>query len=230
MDVIAVETQKGGAGKTTLTLSLAVAAQRAGKIAAVIDLDPQTSASNWADRRGNQPPFVVSAQAARLPQVLKTAQEAGAQFVVIDTPPRAEQTMLAAAKVAQLILIPCRPAVFDLDTIPTTLELIRIAAGTIPVAAVLNGVPPAGGEREQAVAVLESLGLIVCPAVFGHRKAYSHGAAIGQSPQEFDKAGKAAQEIQGVYEFVCKLLNTSTQGATNGSETAETRPLESDAV
>ena len=114
MDVIAVIAQKGGVGKTTVALSLAVAAQRAGRTAALIDLDPQATACNWGDRRREDAPVIVSAQPARLPQILKSAQETGAQFVVIDTPPRAEQAAMAAAKAAHLILIPCRPAIFIL--------------------------------------------------------------------------------------------------------------------
>ena len=125
MDVIAIVAQKGGTGKTTLTLSLAVAAQQAGFVSAIIDLDPQATATNWADRRNNEPPVVVSAQPARLLHVLKSAQDTGAQMVFIDTPPRAEQTAMAAAKAANLILVPCRPAIFDLDTVATTLELVR---------------------------------------------------------------------------------------------------------
>ena len=104
MDVVAVIAQKGGVGKTTLALSLAVAAQRAGKTAALVDLDPQATACNWGDRRGNEAPVIVSAQPARLPHVLKSAEESGAQFVIIDTPPRAEQAAMAAAKAAGLIL------------------------------------------------------------------------------------------------------------------------------
>src|ERR1700722_5196744 len=110
MEVIAVIAQKGGAGKTTLTLSLAVAAQRAGKTVAIVDLDPQATACNWGDRRKSDSPVIVSPQPPRLPQVLRSAQEGGAQFVVIDTPPRAEQAAMIAAKAANLILIPCRPA------------------------------------------------------------------------------------------------------------------------
>ena len=125
MDVIAIVAQKGGTGKTTLTLSLAVAAQQAGLVSAIIDLDPQATATNWADRRKNEPPVVVSAQPARLLHVLKSAQDMGVQMVFIDTPPRAEQTAMAAAKAANLILVPCRPAIFDLDTVATTLELVR---------------------------------------------------------------------------------------------------------
>lgn len=223
MDVIAIIAQKGGTGKTTLTLSLAVAAQNAGKVAAIIDLDPQATATNWADRRNNEPPIVVSAQPARLPHVLQSAQDSGAQMVFIDTPPRAEQTAMAAAKAASLILIPCRPAVFDLDTVSTTLELIRYA-GNQPVVAVLNGVPPRGPKREQAAEIIKDLGLIVCPSVLGHRMAFSDAGVYGLAAQEHDRAGKAAQEIKGVYEFMCKLLNSSTsKGVKNAAESRRSK-------
>src|SRR5262245_42706658 len=115
MDVIAVIAQKGGTGKTTLTLALAVAAQLAGKVAEIVDLDPHATASNWSDRREMDSPVVVSAQPARLPHVLASAEASGAALVLIDTPPRAEQAALAAAKAAHLILIPCRPAIYDLE-------------------------------------------------------------------------------------------------------------------
>lgn len=216
MDVVAIIAQKGGVGKTTLALSLAVAAQRAGKTAALVDLDPQATASNWGDRRGNEAPVIVSAQAARLPQVLKSAEESGAQLVVIDTPPRAEQAAMAAAKAANLILIPCRPAVFDLDTVATTLELIY-HAGNQRVAAVLNGVPARGSKGEQAAEVIRGLNVIVCPGFLGHRAAFSDAGAVGQSAQEYDPAGKASGEIEQVYKFVCKLLKETTQkGVNNG--------------
>src|SRR3569833_3898115 len=209
MDVIAIIAQKGGVGKTTVALSLAVAAQRAGRTAAQIALDPQATACNWGDRRNDEAPVIVSAQPARLPQILKSAQETGAQFVVIDTPPRAEQAAMAAAKAAHLILIPCRPAVFDLDTVSTTLELIH-HAGSQRVAAILNGVPPRGTKGDQAADVIKGLGIAVCPAVFGHRAAYSDAGALGMSAQEYDPNGKAAEEIEQVYKFVCKLIKSTT--------------------
>jgi chromosome partitioning protein len=207
MDVIAVIAQKGGTGKTTLTLSLAVAAQRAGKVTAIIDLDPQATASNWSDRRQMDTPVVVSTQPARLPHVLKSAEESGAALVFIDTPPRAEQTALAAAKAANVILIPCRPAIYDLETIATTLELIRIA-GDRPMAVILNGVPPRGSKREQAEDVIRELGLVVCPASFGVRAAFSDAGVLGQTAQEYDPEGKADFETREVYKFVSKLINS----------------------
>ena len=98
MDVIAIVAQKGGTGKTTLAVSLAVAGERDGCTGAIVDLDPQASASNWGDRREADSPVVVSAQPARLGYVLGAAKEQGAELLLIDTPPRAEQAAMAAVK------------------------------------------------------------------------------------------------------------------------------------
>ena len=65
MLTLAVVSQKGGAGKTTLAINLAVASELVAS-PAVVDLDPQASAAAWADSRKAETPVVVSAQAARL--------------------------------------------------------------------------------------------------------------------------------------------------------------------
>src|SRR5258707_13932498 len=104
MKTVAIESQKGGTGKTTTSLNLAVAAERAGKAAVVIDFDPQASAAGWKDTRPGDTPVVVSVTPARLPQALQAAQDGGAELVLIDTAPHAESASLAAAKAADLIL------------------------------------------------------------------------------------------------------------------------------
>ena len=216
MKVIAVIAQKGGTGKTTLAISLAVAAQRAGRTAAIVDLDPQATASNWGDRREADSPAVVSAQPARLAQVLRAAEEGGADLVVIDTPPRAERAAMEAAKTSDLVLVPCRPSIFDLETISTTLELLAVV-GSKPVGGVLNGVPPRGTKREQAETVLRDLNLTLIPTAFGNRAAFDHAVTLGLSAQEYDPNGKAAAEIQAVYLLVCQLVDMSTQqGGAHG--------------
>jgi chromosome partitioning protein len=219
MDVIAVIAQKGGSGKTTLTLALAVAAQQAGKVTAIVDLDPQATASNWSDRREAESPVVVSAQPARLPHVLTSAEASGAALVLIDTPPRAEQAALAAAKAAHLILIPCRPAIYDLETVATTLELVRFAGDT-PAIVILNGVPPRGSKKTQAEDVMRQLGLRVCPAAFGWRTAFSDAGALGLTAQEYDPGSKSAIETEEVYRFVSKLINSPINKGVknNGTE------------
>ena len=86
MKVLAIIGQKGGNGKTTTALGVAVAASRAGRAVAVIDLDPQATATNWSDRRGDEAPAVVSCQVSRFAQVLDAAEKQGAQLAILDTP------------------------------------------------------------------------------------------------------------------------------------------------
>ncbi len=120
MKTIALIAQKGGTGKTTLALSLAVAAEQEGETAVIIDLDPQATACNWADRRQAETPIVVDAQPARLHRALEKAEQGGVNLAIIDTPARSEQASLAAAKSADLIIIPCRPQIYDLETVPNS--------------------------------------------------------------------------------------------------------------
>jgi len=142
MKTVAIISQKGGAGKTTVAIHLAVAAEQHGVRTAVFDLDPQASATSWADRRKTPAPAVVAAQAA--------AQSA--DLVLIDSAPNADAASLAAARVADLILIPCRPAAFDLDAIGTTLNLATLAGK--PAWVVLNAVSPHGKLGEEAAVAL----------------------------------------------------------------------------
>lgn len=220
MQVVAVIAQKGGCGKSTLVITLAVEATRQGKAAVIVDLDPQATATNWSDRRTVETPVVISAQPARLRHVLDAARDQGADLVLIDTPARSETAALEAAKAAGLVLVPCRAAAADLETVPNTVDLVRIA-GERPMAVVLNGVPPRGSKRDEAAAVIGSLGLTLCPAAFGYRGAYNDAGALGLSAAEFDPGGKAAGESKQVYEFTGTLLKklTRQQGNLDGEKT-----------
>ena len=222
MKVISILGQKGGSGKTTLTLSLAVAAHKANKSVAVIDLDPQASACKWGDRR-NADPVIISVQPARLRNVLATARENGADLVLIDTPGRLEQSAIAAAQEADLILIPCRPTIKDTETIESTISLIRAARTKAKVAVVLNGVPARGAQREQAEDAIRSMAIPVYPFYLSNRAAFTHADVLGQSAQEFEPSGQGAREIKEIYKFTCELLNSATsqqsKGKNNGKKT-----------
>ena len=163
MKTIAIISQKGGAGKTTIGIHLAVAAELRGMNTALFDLDPQASASSWSDKRSKPSPAVVSAQAARLPGLLEEAAAQAADLVIIDSAPNADAASLAAARAADLILIPCRPAAFDLNAIGTTLNLAAVAGKRAYV--VLNAVPPHGKVGEEARCALEKEGVEVAAAL-----------------------------------------------------------------
>jgi chromosome partitioning protein len=85
MPTIAIISQKGGAGKTTLALHLAAAAQDAGRVALIIDTDPQATASQWAAWRQDAPPEVIDSPPPRLAAKVDAAIGQGADFIVIDT-------------------------------------------------------------------------------------------------------------------------------------------------
>ena len=119
MRTVAVVGMKGGTGKTTLALHLAVATVQQGLNVAVLDLDPQQSAAKWGDRRAAPEPVVLAVAPSRLPLELERVVGAGADVAYLDTPPRAgsDNAAQAAARVADLVLLPCRPAILDLEAI-----------------------------------------------------------------------------------------------------------------
>jgi chromosome partitioning protein len=210
MYVICMLSQKGGSFKTSLAISIACAAEEAGRQTLIVDLDPQATACKWGDRRAAESPIVIDAQPARLANALAKAREGGIDLAVIDTPPRSAEAALAAAKLADLIILPGRPQMYDLETVPNTLELIATAragrAEAIPVMAVLSGVPPQGNRHEQARAAIEALGVRVCPHTIGHRAAFGDAGALGLSVMEHDRNGRAAAEVRQVYLEVSRLL------------------------
>jgi chromosome partitioning protein len=128
MTTIAIVSQKGGTGKTTLAIHLAASAERKGEVALVIDADPQATASQWADWREEAPPEVIDSAPPRIAAKIEQAKEAGATFIVIDTPPHADTTASKAMEAADLVLIPCRPSAFDLAAIRTTARLVQLLA------------------------------------------------------------------------------------------------------
>ena len=209
MLVVAVVGQKGGIGKTTIAIHLAVAATRAGHTALLIDLDPQASASKWSDIRADESPVVISAHASRLRHVLEKAEEQGVTFVILDTPPQLESPISDAAKVADLALIPCRPALFDIHAIEET--VYRTQKENVATHIVFNAVPPRSSMLEQAKEVVETHNIHIAPCTVGRRIIFSHAVVDGKTAQEFDPKSKAATEINVLYKYLEKQLATATK-------------------
>ena len=204
MRTIAIVSQKGGSGKTTLALHLAVASAAAGHNTAVIDLDPQASAANWSDRRGDELPVVLSAHASRLPQEISRVREIGGEMLYVDTAPHSDSAALEAARTADLVLIPCRPAILDLEAITNTLNFLR-TTGT-PVLVVLNAVAATGQDSRLAEQALSAHQVETCPVRLGRRVAFARALVGGQAAQEFQPDGKAAHEIRSLHSFVLRRL------------------------
>ena len=197
---VALLSQKGGAGKTTLACGLAVESERTGRATVVVDLDPQASAAKWADLRTASTPVVTSAQPARLTPVLTAAQDAGARVALIDTAPHAADAALMAARVADLVLIPCRPSAADLHAISGTIDLTRIAETRAVV--VINSAPVNNPVVEQAQVAIAGYHIEAVPLVIHHRIDHVHAFTAGLAATEWAPGGKAAAELMALAEWI----------------------------
>lgn len=206
MPTIAIISQKGGAGKTTLALHLAAAAEDSGHTALVIDLDPQATASQWAAWRQDAPPVVIDSAPPRLSAKIEQAGAQGAEFIVIDTPPHADSAASAAVEAADLVLIPCRPSAFDLAAIKTTASLVKMR-GKPAFVIFTAGSPTAPRMYDEAAQLVQDYGLDGCPHHIADRAAFRHAAAEGKTVMEIEPNGKAADEVRQLYKWTCGHVN-----------------------
>jgi chromosome partitioning protein len=205
MQVLAVIGQKGGNGKTTTTLALAVAATLAKRSVVVVDLDPQATAANWSDRRGEEKPAVVSCQVSRLAQILETAAKKGTDLAIIDTPGKNTDALIAAAKAADFVLMPIQPQLYDIETLGLLKDVLTLAGN--PRAAVLvNRAPVQGIRHLETQAAATENGFDVCPVVVFGRAAHGDAGNIGRTASEIAPNGKAAQEVQALYAYTAIAL------------------------
>lgn len=221
MFTIAIIGQKGGTGKTTVAVGLAAVAAEFGKAVALLDLDPQTNAANWKDRRAGDNPAVLPTPIGRLKQAYEAAASGGADWLIIDTPGKSDSTAIAAAKIADVVLVPVAPQIFELETLQSVRELIGMAGN--PLAFVLlNELHPSAtklAEEAKAVAA-EASGLRVCPVHLCSRDVYASAPAVGKAPNETEPNGKAAEELRQLYKFI-SALNDKSESELYGDQTGK---------
>jgi chromosome partitioning protein len=203
---VALIAQKGGVGKTTMAVNLAVAA---GVKTVLFDLDQQESAVIWADRRKAEWPHVEFLTERRLPDGLKAAEESRFTLAVIDTPPAAGPQAFTAAQAADLVLVPCRPSLVDLDAIRRTAQLIKSAG--ISAYVVFNAAPPGATTLlDDARAIIANTGLAIAPVVVRERSAFRAAWPLGKAVTETEPGSKAALEITTLKDWVFALLQVRT--------------------
>ncbi len=210
MTTIAIVSQKGGSGKTTLSVNLAAVAEVSGAIALIIDTDPQATASQWGAWRNNKAPEVIDSAPPRILAKVGAARAQGATFIVVDTPPHADSAASRAVEAADLVLIPCRPSAFDLAAIKTTVSLVRLFDK--PAFVVFTAGPPQAPRMyEEAAELVRSFGIEPCPHILTDRAVYRHASAAGASVIEFEPDGKAAAEIAALHMWIAAHVNMSTR-------------------
>lgn len=209
MFTIALVNQKGGSGKSTLAECLAVAAYLDGKASAILDIDPQGSAYKWAKRRAEPNPPVLSVTPANYEDEWNRLKKGGADLIIFDTPARLDEATSRAIELSDLVIIPAKATVKDIERVGASFDLIGKTANT-KTFVLLNQVRAQGDRSDQSREFLAAKGFTLCPFSFGHRVAFEDADMTGQTPQETEPTGRAAAEIKDVYKFTLKLLHSST--------------------
>ncbi|MEM7729060.1 MAG: AAA family ATPase [Pseudomonadota bacterium] len=208
MKTITLASRKGGAGKTTLAAHLAVLALDRGSVL-LLDADPQGSLRWWWDQREGDAPQLAEVKAGALAETVKAAEGEGFATVVVDCAPHAEAGIAEAMRVADLVIVPCRPGPLDLAAVPATLAMST--ALRKPALAVLNAAPPPQGVGEPTIVrearlALEGAGVKVAETAIATRAALSHALISGEAVTEFDASGKAAREMQSLWREIASEL------------------------
>jgi chromosome partitioning protein len=208
MRSIALLTRKGGAEKTTLTASLAVAAAAAGEKVIAFDLDSQGSLVRWSERRkaANAPNSVViepleSERLPQLPAIFEGLAGVGFTVAVFDTAEADRGALSLVIDSVDLCLLPARPTRLDVDATAATFRSVFLAKRS--AAFVLNQCPSTyrslrASEAGEQLIRLGVLAEPMLPASIDFQDAIAAGLGV----TEYARGGKAAQEIEALWHWI----------------------------
>jgi len=202
--VLALASQKGGSGKTTLSGHLAVQAQRAGAGPVVlIDIDPQASLADWWNEREDEFPAFAQTTVSRLATDLALLRSQGFKLAVIDTPPAITMAIQSVISVAELIVVPTRPSPHDLRAVGATVDMCERAGK--PLIFVVNAAMAKARITAEVAVALSQHGT-VAPVTLHNRVDFAASMIDGRTVMEVDPNGKSAQEVVTLWNYISDRL------------------------
>jgi chromosome partitioning protein len=204
MRVWAALSQKGGSGKSTIMLHLAIAATAANRIASVIDLDPQKSAEKWGVLRERKTktddPIIVHGLPSQLDTMLDKARETGHELVLIDTPPAIDRTTILVAAKADLIIVPTRTSILDLQALDDTLTILKATQGVNRIVVVINAAGPDAKARDAIKKLVrKEHGIPLLGAALEEHLEFRTSLGSGRGVTEAAAQSPAGKELRKLY-------------------------------
>jgi chromosome partitioning protein len=197
---IAFISQKGGAGKSTLTVHMAVIAGQRSRKVAIVDTDPQESAAMWHRARDASDPPVATASVSDLERALGAAKADSYELALVDSAPHVGPGAAIIARLADLVVVPVQPGPFDIGALPGTIDLLKAAERRAVV--VLSRCPSRSLDVESARRAILEMNLEIVPVNIGDRTVYRRALAHGLAVTEMDPEGIAAMEITNLYRWI----------------------------
>lgn len=211
MQIIVINSQKGGSGKTTLCAQLAVEAERAGDGPVyLIDTDPQGTLTTWHEKREAETPHRVEIPFETIRQDLTTLAQRNAAYCFIDTAPSRTDETATLFRLADLVLVPIRPSPSDLWAASATVDQLK--RDRIPFIFVLNQVKANASITAQAAAALSHHGP-VAETFIGDRVPYAAAMTDGRTAIEITPKGPAAVETAALWKNIKACLHANMQTA-----------------
>lgn len=205
MRVLALASQKGGSGKSTLSGHLAVEAQRTGAGPVVlIDVDPQGSLADWWNSRAEELPAFAQTTISRLPTDLDQLRQQGFGLAVIDTPPAITGAIRVVISTADLVVVPARPSPHDLRAVGRTADLCESARK--PLVFVVNGAIQRARITDEARIALSQHGP-VAPVTLHQRTDFAASMIDGRTVMEANPGGRSAGEIQQLWAYIADRMS-----------------------
>ncbi|HEX5279480.1 MAG TPA: ParA family protein [Micropepsaceae bacterium] len=212
MIVIALASQKGGSGKTTLSGHLAVEAEKAGAgPVTLIDTDPQGSLSKWWNARQASTPNFARIEPLELEAALAQLERAGTRIAIIDTPPAISVSIMKVIEHSDLVIVPTRPSPHDLHAVAATVDMVESFGK--PLIFVVNGAKQRARITGEAAVALSQHG-VVAPVNLHHRVDFAASMTDGRTVGETVPKSPSSSEVADLWTYIQARLARLAKDAT----------------